>query len=53
MEFCGITSDFREDKNPHTCTQKNQVRKTASKNVHGYPLSYYVTTMVYINTQNS
>lgn len=53
MEFCGITPDWRGGQKFMYMHTKNHARKPASKNVHGYSLSYYVTTLVYINTKNS
>jgi hypothetical protein len=50
--FVGLLLTGGEGKNPHTCTPKKHVWKPDSKNVHGCPLSYYVTTLVCINTQN-
>jgi hypothetical protein len=46
MEFCGITSYWRGGSKPTYMHTKNHVWKAVSKNVHGYPFLYYVTTLV-------
>lgn len=51
--FVGLLLTGGEDKTYVHAHKKKHVRKPASKNVHGHPLSNYVTTLVYINTQNS